>query len=246
MGKRARRRVVLAAGAAVALLAGACGPTPPTPDADFQMHARDSVFGYVLSCAATPGSFLYPLTGVGTSVGFTSETVDGVTEAVATFSQGAGFDISGVIGDVEADTYSIVLLVRMSQLGGFDRLLDFKNRAADSGLYLYNGSLRFYPSSATGSKVVANNEWAQVVITRATDGTVRGVVDGVQQWQFADSGGLGVISSNRLVFFADNVSGGGTGEQSAGAVARVRLFKRALSSTEVSRLGQTPSTPCAV
>ena len=237
--------MVLAAGAAVVLLAGACGPTPPTPDADFQMHARDAI-GSVKSCAATPGSTLHPISGVGTSVAFTTESVDGVSEAVATFSQGAGFDISGVIGDVEANAYSIVLLVRMSQLGGFDRLLDFKNLTADSGVYLYDGSLRFYPSSATGSKVIANNEWAQVVVTRAADGTMRGFVDGAQQWQFNDSAGLGVISTNRLVFFVDNISGGGTAEQSAGAVARVRLFTRALSPTEVGQLGQTPATPCAV
>ena len=113
-------------------------------------------------------------------------------------------------------------------------------------MYLYNGSLRFYPTSGTGSKVIANDEWAQVVITRAADGTMRGFVDGVQQWQFADSSGLGIISSNRLVFFADNVSGGGTGEQSAGAAARIRLFTRALTPTEVGQLGQTPATPCAI
>jgi hypothetical protein len=47
------------------------------------------------------------------------------------------------------------------------------------------------------------------------------------------------------VFFADNVAGGGTGEQSAWAIARMRLFRRALTLTEVGQLGQTPSTPCA-
>jgi hypothetical protein len=246
MGKRARVRVLVGAAGAVALLAAACTPPPPTPETDYQMHAKD-VFNSFVPCAATPGPGFHALTGIGTSVGTATESVDGVNEAVATFSQGAGFDIEGVIGQVQANAYTIVVLLRMSQLGGFDRLLDLKNGTSDTGVYLYNGSLRFYPSSATGSKVVANNDWAQVVVTRAADGTVRGFVDSVQQWQFSDSNGFGVISSdNRLIFFRDNLSGGGTGEQSAGAVARVRLFDRPLSQSEINNLGQTPATPCPV
>jgi hypothetical protein len=54
-----------------------------------------------------------------------------------------------------------------------------------------------------------------------------------------------VISYNNLIFFRDNISGGGTGEHSAGAVARVRLFNRPLSQSEINDLGQTPATPCA-
>ena len=84
-----------------------------------------------------------------------------------------------------------------------------------------------------------------MVLTRAADGTVRGFVDGVQQWQFTDTNGFGVISDNRLIFFRDNISGGGTGEHSAGAVARVRLFDRPLTQTEINNLGQTPATDCA-
>jgi hypothetical protein len=84
------------------------------------------------------------------------------------------------------------------------------------------------------------------VLTRAADATVRGFVDGTPQWQFTDTAGDGVISSNRLVFSMDNLSGGGTGEHSAGAVARVRLYDRALSQAEINSLGQTPATPCTV
>ena len=242
MGNRARVRVLLGAAGAVALLATACTPPPPLPETDYQMHARDA-FNSFVPCAATPGP------------GFTSfdpivwgiETVDDRRDDVGLFAQGGGFDIEGVTGQVQANTYTVVVLLRMSQLGGFDRILDFKSGTSDSGLYFYNGALRFYPSSATGSKVVASNEWAQVVLTRAADGTVRGFVDGAQQWQFTDTNAFGVIStSNRLIFFRDNISGGGTGEHSAGAVARVRLFDRPLTQTEINNLGQTPASACAV
>jgi hypothetical protein len=56
---------------------------------------------------------------------------------------------------------------------------------------------------------------------------------------------VSVISDNNLIFFRDNISGAGTGEHSAGAVARVRLFNRPLSQSEINDLGQTPATPCA-
>jgi hypothetical protein len=244
MGKRARVRVLLGAAGAVALLAAACTPAPPTPNTDYQMFARDPNVGAALPCADTPGPVLFELKGVGQAVGYTAESVDGIVEHVATFTQGAGFDILGVTNEeVEPGAYSIVVLFRMSQLGGFDRLLDFKSGTADSGVYMYNGSLRFWPHSSIGSKVIVNGEWAQVVVTRTAGGTQRGFVDGVQQWQFTDTAGDGVISNNRLVFFRDNVSGG---EHSAGAVARIRLFDRALSQAEIDRLGQTPAgSPCA-
>ena len=77
--------------------------------------------------------------------------------------------------------------------------------------------------------------------------TVTGYVDGVEQWQVPDSAGVAVINQeNTLRFFRDNDTGGATNEHSAGAVARIRLFDRPLSATEVQHLGQTPSTPCTV
>jgi hypothetical protein len=53
-----------------------------------------------------------------------------------------------------------------------------------------------------------------------------------------------ISDSNRLVFCRDNLSGVGTGEHSASAMARVRLFDRPLSQSEINK-GQTPATPCA-
>jgi hypothetical protein len=74
---------------------------------------------------------------------------------------------------------------------------------------------------------------------------VRGYVDGVQQWQFTDTAGDSVISpNNNLFFFVDNNAGGATGEDSAGAVARIRVFDRPLTATQVANLGQTPNSSC--
>jgi hypothetical protein len=244
MGKRVRRGLLLVAAGVVALLAAACGPTPPTPNADYQFYA--SQFGRPASCAATPGPSLFQ-TYVGTDQ-FQDriESVDGVNEHVQTFGHGNGYLLHPTTGEVRNDAYSIVMLFRLSEIGGYDRLIDFKYGASDSGVYLYNGQLRFYRGSTTGfvtgSKVIANDEYAQVVVTRAADGIMRGFVDGVQQWQFTDTTGDGLVSSdNKLRFFLDN---NGDDEHSAGAVARIRVFDRPLTTTEVSNLGQTPGSPC--
>ena len=74
---------------------------------------------------------------------------------------------------------------------------------------------------------------------------LRGYVDGVRQWQVPDTAGEGLLTRNQLVFFRDNTSGGSSTEHSAGAVARIRLFDRALTQDEIDRLGQTPGSPCS-
>jgi hypothetical protein len=247
MGKRARRLVLLAVGGAVALVAAACGPPPPpTPNADYQFYAFEGE--QPKSCTATPGPRLVPVTvGAGSRTPGV-ESVDGFNDNVVAFTQGAGYNLEPTTGELGNTAYSIVVLFRLSYLSTFrshDRLIDFKDGNSDNGVYLLNGSLRFYPHTRGGSRVIGDGEWAQVVITRAAGGTLRGFVDGVQQWEFTDSSGDGIISSfNSLTFFQDNHIDGLTDEHSAGAVARIRVFDRPLSQTEINNLGQTPGSPC--
>jgi hypothetical protein len=248
MGKRARRLVLLVPAGAVALLAAACGPTPPPPNTDYQFRDYSAAFGTPLGCANADGPDLFRLgTPGGTSVEGVVEGVDGVSEHVWQFSKGVGLGLGPTTGEANNDAYSVVMLFRLSEIGGFDRLIDLKSGTAESGLHLYNGQLNFWRTTASnsffGSKVIANNEYAQVVLTRAADGTVAGYVDGIRQWQFSDTTGEALISSqNTLRFFQDNAGGS---EHSAGAVARIRVFDRPLTATEVSNLGQTPGSPCA-
>jgi len=211
----------------------------------YSYHPRN-YFPY--ACTATPGPTLYPthenLTSY--SYGPVVENVDGVNEAAWLFSQGTGLKLAPTTGEVRNDAYSIVVLFRLSELSGYRRLVDFKQGTSDTGLYLQDGFLRFFPDSTVGTRVVNNDEYVQVVVTRAATGTVRGFVDGVQQWQFTDTTGAALISSeNRLGYFEDDRTTGDTAnESSAGAVARIRVFDRPLSTTEIGALGQTPGSPC--
>jgi hypothetical protein len=236
------RRAGVVVAAVGGLLAAGCGPVPATPNADYQFKDYDSSFRH-LACANADGP---PLSPLGQQLIGATEGVDGVREDVALFARGSGYRLYPTTGEAGNTTYSVAVLFRFSDIGVFRRILDFKHGTSDSGLYLAAGRLRLYPYTPSGTKVVAADEFVQVVLTRTADGTVTGYVDGVQQWQLADTNGVAVIDNeNTLRFFQDNTSGGTTTEHSSGSVARVRVFDRALSATEVRDLGQTPATPCA-
>ena len=108
-----------------------------------------------------------------------------------------------------------------------------------------DGRLDFYTlgGDIQGSATVAPNQWFQVVLTRSPAGIVSGYLNRAKQWSFDDSAsGLGLIDSlDMLIFFRDNGTGGSTsGEDSAGAVARIRRWDNALNATEVAQLNREP------
>ena len=235
------RGAVVAAAALGGLLAAGCTPAPATPNADYQFPT-----GYGTACASAPGPALDVIPAGQADFSRETENVDGVSKLVIRFSRGTGFVLAPTTGELGNTTYSVAVLFRFSDIGVFRRVLDFKHGTSDTGLYLAAGKLRLYPYTPSGPKTVAADEWVQVVLTRTTGGTVTGYVDGAQQWQLADTSGVGTIDgSNQLRFFRDNESAGTTTEHAPGAVARIRVFNRALSATEVRDLGQLPSTPCA-
>lgn len=172
---------------------------------------------------------------------FASDTVDSTARKVLAFGAGEGLSLP-TNGLFSNDDYSVVTLVKLSDVGGYNRILDFKNGTEDTGLYVLNGHLNFYNVANSTAPVVASGAWVQIVLTRsASDDIVTGYVDGVQVLQFTDSGDLGVIATDTLRFFQDNIHGGGSGtEHSAGNVAGIRLFDGALTSAEVASLDRVP------
>jgi hypothetical protein len=96
--------------------------------------------------------------------------------------------------------------------------------------------------SGTTAPIVANS-YVQVVLTRDSAKKITGYVDGVQQFQFTDTADEGVvygIDGGSLIWFQDNTQGTGTNEESSGSVARIRLWNRALSASEISNLRRLP------
>jgi hypothetical protein len=236
---RASRRTLLVPAVVVAVatlgMAG-CTPSGPTADYRFQNSLASSV-------GSPPDMISYTKPSNAAST-FVSEVVDGTTRKVLRFPQGNGLTFGPSYPTVDFTTYSVATLFRFDTVTSYRRVLDVKGGFAESGLYNRNGSLDYYPlASGSGAPIVAN-QYVQVVLTRDSAKKVTGYVNGVQQFSFTDSTDEAVISSDlftgiRLYWFSDNQYGGTVHtEESAGAVARIRLWNRSLSAGEVSGLSR--------
>jgi len=181
------------------------------------------------------------LTDLGAGNSFVTDTVDAVSRIVLQFPQGNGLSLSPTTGVIPSGTYTIVVLFRFDTVFGYRKIVDFKNGTSDNGLYNLDSNLRFYNVALGSGTPIGAGVYVQVVLTRDASGNVVGYVNGTQYISFADGGSLAVIDgSNTLRFFKDDTLQGT--ENSAGAVARIRLFDTALSSSEVAALDRLPSS----
>ena len=194
---------------------------------------------------------------------YVTETVDGQPRTVFNFDQGTGVRAT-TGGVIAADDYSLVTLVRFdpsgvaNPLNEFRKVVDFKNRTSDSGLYNLDGFLSFFDSAnatsiatATGGTVAVPDTYVQIALTRdgASD-LVAAYVDGVPVLSFTDANDLAVIddpdsTDEFLNFFIDDninptVLPTSQFEGSSGSVARIRLFDGALTAGEVANLDRVP------
>lgn len=171
------------------------------------------------------------LTDIGTT-SFGTESVDGTNCTVLQWDAGNGLNLSTT--NLISGTYTIVMLVRLDTTTSFRKLIDFKDQSTDPGLYNYGGQLYFYPFTH-GTKMLADDRYAQIVITRDGSELVTGYVDGVYMFDYSDTLDYGVPSFlNQLRFFIDDTST--SGEESGGAVARIRIYDDALTANEVAAL----------
>ncbi|MBI4552274.1 MAG: T9SS type A sorting domain-containing protein [Candidatus Latescibacteria bacterium] len=181
------------------------------------------------------------LTDLGSgSNAFIVDTIDGQTRTVLAFPEGNGLALSPTTGVILNETYSIVILFRFSTVSDYRRLVEFKNATADEGLYNLDGDLVFYDEAyGTGGPLVPNT-YAQVVLTRDSAKNVVGYVNGISQFSFLDTFDLAVIDENNVLrFFQDDSDV--SGEHSAGAVARIRLYDGALTRDLIAALDRLPS-----
>src|SRR5436853_5942267 len=236
-------------------------PTPtPTPGAtplpgltaDYQFqNTRNSSVG-------TPPA-LTDLNGTNT---FSADTVDCATgRTVLNFPKGNGLSLAPTTGLTDNKTYSIVMLFKFTEQNHNRAIVDFKNGLDGRGVYADGGNNLNFSNSfnngpgvsiGSGSPIVANT-YVQVVLTRAGSdanlgraGVDTGYVNGVQQYQNNNVNADGVIDSqfNTLRFFLNQLTA--SQDYSGGAVARIRLYNRVLTPSEVAALDRLPSGACPV
>jgi Ca2+-binding RTX toxin-like protein len=210
-------------------IAPAAAPAAGTLKGDYQLEGNRSS-----SCGSPPS-----LVDVGAgSNAFTTEFVDGGPNGVLTFPAGNGLRLN-TAGLIPQNRYTVIMQFRVADLNGggngYVRLLAFDGPdppVSDSGFYVTSGSLDFYVKPTdhleTIPTVVAN-QFVNVAITRDAAGLVSVYNNGALRISYDDSASnIGLLAGNSIEFFKDNL-----GEETNGAVARIRVYDDALSAAEV-------------
>ncbi len=228
------------------------GPPGLTADYQFQ-NTRNS---------STGGPPMTDLINVGNGANtFTTESVEGcIPRSVLNFPKGNGLSLVPTTGlTTDNKTYSIVILFKFTEQDHTRAIVDFKNGTDGRGIYADTSNNLNFPnsqnnatgiSSGSGSPITAN-KYVQVVLTRqGNDGNLGragidiGYVDGVHQYLLNSNGPDGIIDPqfNTLRFFINQVTS--ARDYSGGSVARIRLFNRVLSASEVAALDRLPGGSC--
>ena len=84
----------------------------------------------------------------------------------------------------------------------YNKLLDFKNRTSDNGLYLRGDQLRFYGTSGAADTRIVPGQTHTIGLQRS-NGIVTSYLDGVKQFAFVDDGQIATYEL--LHFFLDDV-----------------------------------------
>jgi hypothetical protein len=207
----------------------------------------DYRFQDTYSSSVPPG---VPMTDIGPGNKFVTETVGCKPTRVLSFPKGSGLQVQS--GGIAANTnwYSIVVLFRLADLSNYRRIMAPSGNDTtfdtDNGLYENNGRLAIYDNTVTGnpffgpSAVFAPNTYAEVAFVYRSTGSgpenlTAGYVNGIQQVIYPTPSNNAHFAY-LMRFFKDNDTNGGLNEDSAGAVARIRIYNADLNAGEVASI----------
>ena len=223
------------------MLVGLAGPaSAATLVADYQ-------FQNTLESSAGSAPPLTEVVRKGTTAEFVTDTVMGVSRQVWDFPEGHGLALQSANNYI-GNFYSIVMLVKLDDITGYNKLIDFRHFSdQDSGLYVLNSNLNAYGcgGGSSTSNPISSGTYHQIVMTRDTTKKIRLYVDGAQvatSEDTADGCSMGAATAvHFLIDEASSCSGDATGcEEAAGRLARLRIYNGALTSAEVAGLDTVP------
>jgi hypothetical protein len=123
------------------------------------------------------------------------------------FGVNQGLSLStGAFGEYSIDIKFYFDSVNASS-NGYQRILDFKDRATDQGLYSHGGALEFfspgfgYPSFSS-ARAFTNGTLSDLLITRSSTGEFSAYVNGGLAFSFSDTTSATTLSgANSILFF---------------------------------------------
>jgi alpha-tubulin suppressor-like RCC1 family protein len=142
------------------------------------------------------------------------------------FPRDGGLELSGSL--LNDGIYTIILDVTFDTLSprAWQKIIDFKNRSSDLGLYVYGSGgqrgLQFYPYSGIVG-VVSIGKRHRFVISRSVSGQVKTYVDNSEQFIFDDSVSQSAVAlNNKLLFCVDDLAV--SGENDTGIIHRIEIY----------------------
>ena len=175
-------------------------------------------------------------------------------ETVYHFDQNSGLSFDNNVSNFIGESYSIELVFKFENLSSWKRIIDFKNRSSDNGVYAKDGKLNFYNVTISSDAPFTVNEYSHLVVTRDTSNNnlFSMFINGEFINSFNDNNELSLLNANNVLhFFQDDLAVGN--EASAGEVALIRLYNYALSASEISAIfsetscnnTETGAIPCS-
>ncbi len=154
-----------------------------------------------------------------------------------TFADNQGLLLNSAL--VDTASYGIEINVQSTNgVIGFRKLIDYQNLASDDGLYIEDGTIRFYNYASFGGAILINTNYT-IAIERSA-GSISVFLDNVLLFTVADVSNFAVSTGNILNFFEDDTPTAQT-ESFSGVVNFIRIHDN--SSTFGSAPMLAPATP---
>lgn len=180
---------------------------------------------------------------------FITDNVLGTTKTVYRFdgnkgpvNEQAGLSMN-TTGLIAGNAYSVDIVFSFDANDAtWERILDASNRSSDNGFYVEPGNkLQIYPVG-NGPNFWTFGQYHRVTLTNDGSGHVTAYLDGAFQFDLTtsvmDFTTYGASNPDHLlVFFADNLVGGGQQEFVDGKVSLIRLYNLELSNVDVGNIG---------
>jgi hypothetical protein len=189
---------------------------------------------------ALGGPSLVPINAGGT---------DGTIGATGfTFPTNSGLQLAN--GLANGGNYSIEMTFSFDEVSGWRRIIDFKNRATDTGLYDFFGGIQFYPFS-TGASIFTPGGMVNIIATRdATTNDFNVYAGGISILPggvpLADLVGDAIFSTagNLINFFRDDIPV--PNEASSGFVDMIRIYDAPITATEARCVQTQDPAACGI
>lgn len=165
---------------------------------------------------------------------FTTETVGGTPKKVLSFGTTGGLKLDNIDKILSnSGTYTIEVTARLDKPTTYTKIIDFKNRTSDYGLYLQDqNAVIFFPQQS--GTLINNTDYYRIGITRDNStNTINIYINGKKQITINDTDGKGIISAaNILNFFTDDTQV--TDKNAGGAVSRITIYDYAFTDAQMA------------